>query len=996
MNSAGDKVATHPLALVLLRKLLLAYFAFAVVITGIQMFIEYHHTRQEILHTLQSLAATFAPGAESALWEFQEALIKSMVNGIGTHPAVARVDIIDLDGSLNVSWQASPDQQPSSTLFAQQTLLHADADNNRELGYLRIASSDAMVASRMKETLISFAANISAQLLFLALVLWLQARKLLVKPLAEFSSQVRALSGSGQGRPINLGSSEVTEINTLQQGFNQLMQKLADSHQRIIEQNAELEQRVDERTCEVQEAKRSADAANRAKSEFLANMSHEIRTPMNAILGMAHLVMKSDLKPRQHDYVKKIHAAGTALLDIINDILDFSKIEAGKLDIETIDFCFLDTIDHLTTLMAQRVQEKGLELIIDLNHEMPAHLRGDPLRLSQIFINLIGNAVKFTHEGSIWLRAAVLERDEERIHLRFTVQDSGIGMTAEHVSRIFEAFSQADTSTTRQYGGTGLGLAICRQLVDMMEGEISVESEIGVGSIFSFTVWLGIGREEQRRALPDSIRGMHVLVVDDSPSAGEIMSSYLGELGLRADMAADAAEALSCVRRLSATDPYDVIFMDWKMPGANGIELARFIRNDAGLQNQPKLVLVTAYGCDGLDDASRTTVDAMLAKPVNPSTLYDTLVELQSSGSTHFPDEAHQTTAESPLLLNGARLLLVEDIEINQQIAVEILESAGAIVEIANNGREAIQRVLKGSHLDLVLMDLQMPEMDGFQATEAIRAHSAFSALPIIAMTAHAMIEERERCFAIGMNDHIAKPFIPEAMLTKLAHWLRDGERGADLIKEHTASPAAGFPALTGVDVADGLQRTMGNSALYRRLLIQFAETRYAAADEIATLLARGEIDQARKAVHAMKGLAANLGAHELSEQAAAIESAVDKRRPQQEIARLGESLSCALAEIVGAIRSTLAAPAPSCASPVEQGVAPSAARELLEQLAELIEDANSDTIELLEEYAGVLAPAVLSEAELCSLKNAASGFDFVRANVLMQTIMDRLSTGNG
>jgi two-component system sensor histidine kinase/response regulator len=973
MNSAGDSVITHPLAHVLLRKLLLAYFAFAVVITGIQMFIEYHHTRQEILHTLQSLATTFAPGAESALWEFQEALIKSMANGIGTHPAVVRVDIIDLDGSLNVSWQASSSQQASSTLVAQQTLHHLEGSNSKELGYLRIASSDAVGVSRMKETLLSFAINISAQLLFLGVVLWLQARELLVKPLVDFSAQVRALSGRGQGRPINLRPSEVTEINTLQQGFNQLMRKLAESHTQISEQNAGLEQRVNERTREVQEARRSADAANRAKSEFLANMSHEIRTPMNAILGMAYLALKSDLKPRQYDYIKKIHAAGTALLDIINDILDFSKIEAGKLNVEIIDFCFLDTIDHLTTLMAQRVQEKGLELIIDLDRDMPVHLRGDPLRLGQIFINLIGNAVKFTHEGSIWLRAAVLECKDERVRLRFTVRDTGIGMTPGQVGRMFEAFSQADTSTTRQYGGTGLGLAISKQLVEMMGGEISVESELGVGSIFTFTIWLGIGRKEQRRSLPDSICGMHVLIVDDSPSAGEIMHAYLGELGLRVDLVADAAEALPRVRRMDAIDPYDVLFLDWKMPGTNGIELARLIRIDEALQKQPKLVLVTAYGGDGLDDAARTAVNALLAKPVNPSTLYDTLVELQFSGGVHIRDKAPVATAAAPRLLNGARLLLVEDIEINQQIATEILESAGAVVEIANNGREAIQRVLEGPPFDLVLMDLQMPEMDGFQATEAIRANARFSSLPIIAMTAHAMLEEREHCFAVGMNDHIAKPFIPEVMLAKLAHWLQNDEPEIDWVKENedsaapVSSPIA-FPALSGVDVADGLKRTMGNSALYRRLLIQFAETRYAAADELAELLVQGQMDHARKAAHAMKGLAANLGARALSEHAAEIENAVDEQRSQEDIARLGENLGYALAEVVSAISDAFANPAASSVPPSEKnGGNPIVTRKLLEKLVKLIDDADSDTIDILEEYAAALAPAVLSETELRS-----------------------------
>jgi len=785
-------------------------------------------------------------------------------------------------------------------------------------------------------------------------------------------------------------------IQNLDEKIRARTEQLADSHAQIAAQNAGLEQRVQERTQEAELARQAAVAASLAKSEFLANMSHEIRTPMNAILGMAYLALKTDLNTRQRDYISKIHAAGSALLGIVNDILDFSKIEAGKLDIENIDFNFFETIDHVTSLMALRVQDKDLELLIDINRAVPANLRGDPLRLGQVFTNLIGNAVKFTPQGSIRLRAEVLERTADRVHLRFAVQDTGIGMTPEQIDLLFHAFSQADSSTTRKYGGTGLGLVISKRLVTMMGGEMQVESRVGEGSTFTFSVWLGTGREHLRN-LPESVQGLHVLAVDDSQSSLEVMQTYLADLGLRVDLAIGGTEGLRKVRQMDTSDPYDVVFLDWKMPELDGFGVARRVRADPQLQHQPKLVLVTAYGREGLEgEFAASMMDAILAKPVTPSTLHDTLLELQTGHNTR----QHRLALPPLPSLQGYRLLLVEDNDINQQIAVEILESAGAEVAIARTGLEAVNQVLhQHKSFDLVLMDLQMPEMDGHQATAEIRAHAAFDALPIIAMTAHAMEEERQRCLVSGMNDHVSKPIDPQALFATLLRWLpttppRKPAPVNPERQEHKGSTdltATDLPPIAGIDMADGLQRLLGNRALYHRLLCQFAQTRQGMGDEMAKALAQDHREAAANVAHSLKGLAANLGAGRLAAQAAAVEAALKAGQSAAQIEPLVSAMQQELADTTQAIQTTLQCPKVAQAQAEHPDTGnPAVAQGLLAELVELVADADSSAQELLQNHRHELA-GVLSELELAELQQWVDRFDFVRAKALLGTIMDRL-----
>ncbi|HEU4418735.1 MAG TPA: response regulator, partial [Planctomycetota bacterium] len=489
----------------------------------------------------------------------------------------------------------------------------------------------------------------------------------------------------------------------------------------------------------LKQAKAKAEEATEMKSMFLANMSHEIRTPMNAIIGLSHLALKTPLNTKQRDYVSKVHNAGTSLLAIINDILDFSKIEAGRLDLETTGFELDEVISSVTTLTAQKAHEKGLEFLAHTAPDVPEHLLGDPLRLGQILTNFVNNAVKFTERGEIRLEIAMVERTGQKVQLQLSVRDTGIGMTREQAAKLFQPFTQADMSTTRKHGGTGLGLTICRRLVELMGGRIWLDSEPGVGSTFHFTVWLGVGDAKGLgRIVPERLATLRMLVVDDNPTAREILQEPLSSIGSRVDAVASGMEAITAIKQHDAVDPYDVVFMDWRMPGMDGLQASRHIKSDETLRHPPAVVLVTAFGREEVrEEAERLQLDGFLVKPVTKSMIVDTLVSLFGHGD----DDAPATAEHKEVRLRGARILLVEDNEINQQIAVELLEGAGAAVVVAGNGRKAVELLSNGVQpppFDVVLMDLQMPEMDGFQATKRLRSDPRSSALPIIAMTAHA------------------------------------------------------------------------------------------------------------------------------------------------------------------------------------------------------------------------------------------------------------------
>ena len=630
---------------------------------------------------------------------------------------------------------------------------------------------------------------------------------------------------------------------------------------------------------DLREAKDIAEAATRAKGDFLANMSHEIRTPMNAVIGLSDLCMRTELTPKQQDYLSKIHGSAISLLGIINDILDFSKIEAGRLDIEEIEFDIDGVLDNLATVANVKTQEKGLEFLFRRDPHVPTILVGDPLRLGQVLINLTNNAVKFTEKGEIVVGVELREKSAEQATIEISVRDTGIGMTEEQMGKLFKSFSQADTSTTRKYGGTGLGLAISKQLVEMMGGEIDVASQPGIGSVFTFTVSLGIGEgaDEKTFHTVPNLQNMHAVVADDNPTAREILRTYLESFTFRVDEAANAEDLFRLMSETS--EPYNLIVLDWLMPGMKGLEIARKIKTEIKPETDPHIILVSAFSSgDFIDKPGGEFIDQFLSKPVSPSHLFDSImvafgVKAKRKTRSHRSDEFDMETLRP---VQGARILLVEDHEINQQVASEILEQAGFFVDIASHGQEALD-MLENKAYDCVLMDEQMPVMDGFTATGKIRENPDFAELPVLAMTANATLEDRDRSLQAGMNEHIAKPIRPHILFDALLKWIKHGKRDLPdgFGSKDNVEDQPDIPILPGIDTHDGVNRLGGNVKSYLKLLNKFAENQAGTIDEMTKALRSGNRELAIRIAHTLKGVSGNIGATNLQKLALDLETGI-------------------------------------------------------------------------------------------------------------------------
>ncbi len=762
------------------------------------------------------------------------------------------------------------------------------------------------------------------------------------------------------------------------------------SYAAIAIHNASMIETVKVALNDTAEARQKAEEATASKSAFLANMSHEIRTPMNAILGMSHLALKTKLDDRQRDYLTKVQQSGQHLLGIINDILDLSKIEAGKLDLEISEFSLEQMLSKVSNLVSDKAHTKGLELLFDVAQDVPDQLKGDSLRLSQMLINYANNSVKFTENGEIDLVVRVQEHAGDNILLRFAVRDTGIGLTPEQMGKLFQNFQQADASTTRKYGGTGLGLSITKLLAKQMGGEVGVESVAGQGSTFWFTARLGVGTAVRDLQPQADLRGRRMLVVDDLPGARAVMRDMLAGMSFKAAMADGGEDAIRQIQAADASDaPFDIVLLDWKMPGLDGVETAKRLQA-LPLTRRPKLLMLTAYGRDGVAEAaSAAGIERVLNKPVAPSQLFDVIVQvLTGAAPTQVGAEA-ETTLAAMGVIRGARILLAEDNLLNQQVASEILRDAGLVVDIADNGRIACELVRKQSPekpYDLILMDMLMPEMDGLEATRVIKAEKYGSAIPILAMTASAMTSDQEACRAAGMVGFIPKPVDPDVLFRALLRWIKP-RLGTDdtvpLVNLPAPEPekVASLPGIPGLDQATGLRRVLGKPERYIAMLRGFADSQASAVDEIRRALAAQDPATATRVAHTLKGLAGNIASTDLQNAALAVDQAL-RAGNAAALPALLDTLASALAKQIAAIVKAL--PEESHAASL-QAIDPEKLNAVCQQLTALLaEDGNAER--LLNENADLLKAAF--PKHFAELHAAVNQFDSERGLAVLQDAM--------
>ncbi|ALG70674.1 histidine kinase [Azospirillum thiophilum] len=797
----------------------------------------------------------------------------------------------------------------------------------------------------------------------------------------------------------------------------------------------------------MQRARLAAEAASRAKSEFLANMSHEIRTPMNAILGLIHLLQQTELTGRQADYVQKVRVSAQSLLGILNDILDFSKVEAGKLELERVEFRLDDLLQTLAVIVGSAAQEKDIDVLFSVAPDVPLVLVGDPLRLQQILINLAGNAIKFTDAGEVVVSVRVRSLADAGVELDFAVRDTGVGIPPEQRERLFQAFSQGDSSTTRRFGGTGLGLAICSRLVRLMNGAMDVESEVGKGSVFRFHAEFGrhagavgggggVGPAAGGAVPPRQVpRDLTVLVVDDNVTAREVLSEIAGTFGWSVTACRDGRTAIDELERAAASGrAYDVVLMDWKMPGMDGIETARRIRDDAR-SGTPMIIVISGYGRERLGARfEEAGVAGFLVKPVTASTLLDavTVAYAQAHGKAAAPQPGTLLPAAIPAgaakgpgdrPLEGRRLLLADDNAISQQVAREILERAGAAVTVAATGRQAVACVQGADRpFDAVLLDVQMPDMDGFEATAAIRALPEGRRLPILAMTASALPADRRQCLDNGMDDHVPKPLDLPQLFATLARWIGPppdaaplaapcapdrqpvqgapggaaGRTVAAVLAGRSARPPGTIPGampdmLPGIDLADALSRLDGDTGLFRRFIAQFAASYADVAERIAAALETGDLPAAKSVAHELKSVAGNLGARRLSAAADAVQVAVQQDDPaaaEAQVPVLRSELALVLDSARRLAKDAGARPAgrPDGGGPARSPEKRQALVTRLPRFAILLQDSN---FAAAEEF-GMLAPLLTDWVEPSTMKGlsaAIDGLDFTKALGIVQRI---------
>lgn len=803
-------------------------------------------------------------------------------------------------------------------------------------------------------------------------------------------------------------------------------EELKKSKKELADINAGLEELVEERTRESEKAAMAARAANNAKSDFLARMSHEIRTPMNGIIGLTDLLFKSKLTSHQNNYLKKIRQASGHLLNIINDLLDFSKIEEGRLEIDHRNFMLNHVIGKVAEILGARSAQKEVELFYIIDKMVPLSLKGDPLRLNQILINLMGNAVKFTEQGQIILKVRIADfpvlenisstSDGEQVGLLFSVQDTGIGISSEHIDTLFHPFTQADGSVTRKYGGTGLGLSICRQLVNIMGGRIWVESTPGEGSTFFFTLPFDRQPEENPCLLiaPRDMQDLKVLVADDNEIARIILKEILSAFdNFQITVTGSGPEALAELKNALTDRPYDLVVVDWRMPDMDGFEVARKIRKDPLFikdNAMPRIIMVTMYGREEVFQrikAEDNGIDGFVFKPVSSSAMFNSIMKAFGRDEALVPASENETWEfDSKALerIKGAAILLAEDNEINQEVTITLLERAGLIADVAKNGLEALEilryRIESDTDAplyDLVLMDIEMPEMDGYEATRIIRSKPEFDNMPVIAMTAHALKGDREKCLDAGMNDYLTKPVAEQHLYAILCKWIKPGNREIPSIissrQQITDQMPSDFPhLLPGINLKAAVTRLSCSEKIIRKMLQNFSEEYEYAADDIQKFIDQGRVQDAQRVVHSIKGISGNLCAEDLFLASQNLETAL-KDQKTEEIPLLSEEFKEKLTVVISSLKSLESEKQETVpAVEMERWEADSdKIRDVMEEMYTLLKKKRSHGWKLLDTLLGLLPDAGFHEEKIV-LEKSMNRLDTQKALSLLSELAHKLN----